>query len=47
MGAEDKRAEAARLAAESAEKFRQAAERERESRGASAEEHLRILDESI
>lgn len=47
MGAEDKRAEAARLAAESVEKFSQAAEREPESSGASTEEQMRVLEEAI
>jgi hypothetical protein len=45
--AEDKISEAARLAAESLEKFRRADERERESRAAPTDEHLRVLGESI
>lgn len=36
-----------RAVAESLEKFREAARKERASRGASREEHLRVLDESI
>ena len=45
--AKDKGAKAARLAAESAEKFSKAAERERGSRGAPPGEHLRVLEETI
>lgn len=45
--AEDKRSEVARLAAESLEKFRGADERERESRDAPTDEHLRVMGESI
>jgi hypothetical protein len=45
--AKDKSSEAARLAAESFEKFRGADERERESRAAPTDEHLRVLGESI
>lgn len=41
------RSEAALLAAESVEKFRAAAERERESRGAPRDERLRVLSETI
>jgi len=44
---EDKISEAARLAAESIEKFREADERERESRAAPTGEHLRVMGESI
>jgi hypothetical protein len=47
IDANDKSSEAARLAAESIEKFRRADERERESRAAPTDEHLRVLDESI
>jgi Sec-independent protein translocase protein TatA len=43
----DKISEAARLAAESIEKFRKADERERESRGVATDEHLRVMGESI
>jgi len=46
-GAKDKAAEAARLAAKSVEKFREADERWRRSRGALAGEHLRVLGEAI
>ena len=45
--ASKKRDEAARLAADSIERFRDAAERERQSRDASPEEHLRVLEETI
>ena len=45
--ARDKINEAARLAAESLEKFRKADERERESRAAPTDEHLRVMGESI
>jgi Sec-independent protein translocase protein TatA len=45
--AKDKISEAARLAAESIEKFRKADERERESRTASTDDHLRVMGESI
>jgi len=43
----DKRDAASKAAAESLERFRAAAGRERESRGAPREEWLRVLDESI
>lgn len=45
--AKDKGSEAARLAAEGLEKFRKADERERESRAAPTDEHLRVLGELI
>lgn len=43
----DESGDAARLAAESVEKFRRAAERERGSRGAPRDERLRVLTEAI
>ncbi len=45
--AKDKRSEAARLAAEGIEKFREADARGRESRAAPTDEHLRVMGESI
>lgn len=43
----DESGDAARLAAESVERFRSAAARERESRDAPTEERLRVLTEAI
>lgn len=47
MSGADKSDDARQAEAESMEKFRAAARRERASRGASRDEHLRVLDESI